>query len=265
MEVCVFLVSLCASCVGGICGIGGGVVIKPVLDAFGIMSVSAISFLSGLTALAMSSITVFRQRKLQLVDQKTGGLLGIGAILGGIAGNELFHAIKTAAGDDAFVGAVQASALGIITLATLIYSAYLRKRIKSYTVTSPAACILIGCFIGVSSSFLGIGGGPINLAVLYFAFSMDTKTAASTSLYMIVFSQSANLLSYFVKGSFPAVPLHYLALMILAGFLGGMIGSNICKKISAETTDRLFSILLALIILICVYNTWRFSCSPAVF
>ena len=39
----VFVVCLCASTVGGICGIGGGVVIKPLLDATGIMSVSTVS------------------------------------------------------------------------------------------------------------------------------------------------------------------------------------------------------------------------------
>ncbi len=259
MEACIFLVCLGASCVGGICGIGGGVIIKPVLDALGIMSVSAISFLSGLTVLAMSSVSVFRQRKLHLVDVRTGGLLGAGAVLGGIGGNALFQGIKDAAGNDAFVGMAQAAALGVVTLLTLAYSAWGRKRLPSYTVTSPAACVLIGVLIGASSSFLGIGGGPINLAILYFAFSMDTKTAASTSLYMILFSQAANLLTYLVKGTLPAVSLHYLALMVSAGLLGGALGANICKRASARTTDRLFSALLAVIILICMYNTWRFA------
>lgn len=259
MEVCVFLVSLCASCAGGICGIGGGVVIKPVLDALGVMSVSAISFLSGLTVLAMSSVSVFRQRKFHLVNVRTSGLLGVGAVLGGIGGNVLFQEMKSAAGNDAFVGMAQAAALGVITLLTLVYSVWLRERIRSYTVTSPAACVLIGAGIGAASSFLGIGGGPINLAILYFAFSMDTQTAASTSLYMILFSQAANLLSHLIKGTVPPVPLHYLVLMVSAGLLGGTIGSNICKRTSARTTDRLFSVLLVLIILICAYNTRRFA------
>ena len=39
----IILVSFLASVIGSICGVGGGVIIKPVLDAFGIMSVSAIS------------------------------------------------------------------------------------------------------------------------------------------------------------------------------------------------------------------------------
>ena len=46
MSSLIFLICLSASAVGGICGIGGGVIIKPVIDAMGIMSVSAISLLS---------------------------------------------------------------------------------------------------------------------------------------------------------------------------------------------------------------------------
>ena len=47
-------VSFGASVVGAICGIGGGVLIKPLLDAFGVLSVASISFLSGCTVLSMS-------------------------------------------------------------------------------------------------------------------------------------------------------------------------------------------------------------------
>ena len=32
----------------------------------------------------------------------------------------------------------------------------------------------IGLLLGIMSSFLGIGGGPINLAVLFFFFGMET-------------------------------------------------------------------------------------------
>ena len=53
MGIIVFAVCLAASVIGGICGIGGGVIIKPVLDAMGVMSVSALQFLSGLTVLGM--------------------------------------------------------------------------------------------------------------------------------------------------------------------------------------------------------------------
>lgn len=58
MVVLFFAVSFLASIAGAICGIGGGVIIKPVLDMFGLASVSTISFLSGCTVLAMSIYSV---------------------------------------------------------------------------------------------------------------------------------------------------------------------------------------------------------------
>lgn len=253
MGFLIFAVCLCASTIGGICGIGGGVIIKPVLDALGLMSVSAISFLSGISA-----ISVFRQRKLHLVEVRTGSLLAVGSIVGGIAGYSLFQAIRAAAQQDALVGMVQAILLGLVTLLTLVYSVFLRSRLRSYEVKAPAACIAIGCLMGLLSSFLGIGGGPINLAILYFAFSMTTKKAAANSLYIILCSQLANLVTYLVRGTVPAFPWPYLLIMA-AGFLGGMLGTRINRRISEKTTERLFSGLLAGIVLICVYNALRFA------
>ena len=48
MVLVFFTVSILSCTVGSICGIGGGVIIKPVLDATGIMGVSSISFFVGL-------------------------------------------------------------------------------------------------------------------------------------------------------------------------------------------------------------------------
>ena len=53
-----FLICFLASAVGAVCGIGGGVIIKPVLDAFGILDVETISFLSGCTVLSMTAYAV---------------------------------------------------------------------------------------------------------------------------------------------------------------------------------------------------------------
>lgn len=255
----IFLVCLAASAVGGICGIGGGVIIKPVLDAMGVMSVSAISFLSGLTVLSMSVISVVRQRGQRQVELRTGSLLALGAVAGGIAGNWVFHLVKNAAGQDAFVGMVQSAVLALVTLLTLVYSAWLRRRVPSFRVHSAAACVAIGGGMGVLSAFLGIGGGPINLAVLYFAFSMDTKKAAANSLYIIMFSQASSFATSVIQGTIPGFPWTYLQAMVPAGVLGGLLGSRVNRHLSVRQTDQLFSALLCVIILICIYNVRRFA------
>ena len=73
------LVSFGASIVGAICGIGGGVIIKPTLDAFGVLSVATISFLSGCTVLSMSCYSVIKAKMAgdSSVDTKTGTPLAI--------------------------------------------------------------------------------------------------------------------------------------------------------------------------------------------
>lgn len=259
MAFLIFTVCLLASVTGSICGIGGGVIIKPALDALGIMSVSAISFLSGLTVLSMSVISVFRQRKLQLVDFRIGSLLAMGAAAGGIMGNSVFHILKTAAGNDCFVGMIQALALALITLITLFYHVFLKKQLPSCRVYNAPACVAIGALLGVLSAFLGIGGGPINLAVLSFAFSFDAKKAAANSLYIIMCSQASSLLTSCIQQTVPDFPWVYLPFMVSAGVIGGLIGAGVNKKISAAAIDTFFSSLLCVIIMICLYNIRRFA------
>ena len=258
MGIIIFAICLAASTIGGICGIGGGVIIKPVLDALHIMSVSSISFLSGLSVLSMSVVSMIKQRKNHLVELRTGSLLALGAVLGGIAGNAIFQQLK-AMTQDQLVGMVQAIVLAIITILTLVYSAFLRSRLPSYQVHNPVATILLGLLMGVLSAFLGIGGGPINLAILYFAFSMDTKKAAANSLYIIMFSQASSFLTSCIQRTIPEFELIYLVLMVAAGILGGMLGAKVNKRISAATTDKLFAGLLLVIVFICFYNAWRFA------
>ncbi|MBR1583927.1 MAG: sulfite exporter TauE/SafE family protein [Clostridia bacterium] len=256
MILLIFAICLAASTVGGICGIGGGVVIKPLLDFIGLMPVSTVSFLSGLTVLAMACINVFKNRKGGELDGRRSLPLGVGAALGGVAGKQLFSALKAAVNADNTVGAVQAIVLGLLVLGTLLYMMN-RGRIQTKNVGGVLVPALIGLFLGVCSSFLGIGGGPMNLAVLYYFFSMDTKKAAVNSILVILISQIASLLMSVITGTVPAFNGGDLAAMVLAGALGGFLSARLHKKLSAQTTDRLFIALLIVIFAICVYNAVR--------
>ena len=255
----VFLICFFASIVGAICGIGGGVIIKPVLDAFGIMSVSAISFLSGCTVLSMTTYSVIRSKRsgASRIDQKTGFPLAVGAAIGGVFGKYLFQIIKNMSPDPDRVGAVQALCLLIVTLGTLIYTIK-KNQIRTRRVTNPAVCVGIGLFLGIMSSFLGIGGGPINLVVLFYFFSMDTKTAAENSLYVIFFSQLASLILSIVTGTIPDVSIGMLMLMVCGGICGGMCGRKVNKKLTETSVDKLFIGLMVLMILINIYNIYKF-------
>ncbi len=254
-----FIISFLSSVAGAICGIGGGVIIKPVLDMFGAGSVSAISFLSGCTVLSMSCYSVGKAMIAgdSQVNLKTGTPLAIGAAVGGVVGKSMFNTVKAMFANPDAVGGVQAICLAIITLGTLVYT--LKKQsIRTRKISGTAICLVIGLMLGICSSFLGIGGGPINLVVLYYFFSMDTKTAAANSLYIILFSQITSLLSTLITRTVPDFELITLVLMVAGGILGGIIGRKINKKIVSATVDKLFIFLMVIIIAISIRNAFVF-------
>ena len=252
-------VSFGASVVGAICGIGGGVLIKPILDAFGVLSVASISFLSGCTVLSMSCYSVLKARlsKESLVDLKTGTPLAIGAAIGGVTVKMMFQYLSDMFTNKDQVGAIQAVCLLIITLGTMIYT--LKKdQIKTLHVQNPLVCIAIGLVLGICSSFLGIGGGPINLVVLFYFFSMDTKTAAQNSLYIILFSQITSLVNTLITHTVPEFEVGLLILMVGGGILGGAAGRIVNKRMDVNMVNKLFIGLMAVIMLICAYNIYQF-------
>ena len=253
------LVSFLASVVGAVCGIGGGVIIKPVLDALDIAGVSTISFLSGCTVLSMSCYSVGKAFIAgdSLVDFKTGTPLAVGAAIGGFLGKNLFSLLRAMAAEPERVGGYQAICLAVITAATLLYTLY-ENRISTHHIQNPAACVCIGLILGIFSSFLGIGGGPINLVVLYFFFSMSTKAAAQNSLYIILISQITSLLTTLVTKSVPQFHPIWLIVMTLGGILGGMAGRKLNKRLRERQVRMLFKCLIALIIGISCCNTVRF-------
>ncbi|MBS6641365.1 MAG: sulfite exporter TauE/SafE family protein [Clostridiaceae bacterium] len=248
-------VSLAATMIGGISGVGGGVIIKPMLDAVSSMPVETVSFLSGCTVLAMTVTSTIRSRNDEVkIDQGRMVWLAIGAAVGGIAGKELFEALLAIGG--VTVSAAQQMLMILLTVGVLIYTLK-RSSIVSLNVTNRILCTVIGLFLGILSSFLGIGGGPINLAVLYYFFSMDTKTAALNSLYVILFSQSASFLNTVLRNTIPQFDWVILIAMILCGILGGNLGRSLSRRMSSSAIDKLFIGLLIVITGISCYNLWQ--------
>lgn len=257
----IFMVCLLASLAGAVCGIGGGVIIKPLLDALGILNVAQINFLSGCTVLSMAAYSVMKSKMSgkSRIRTNTSQPLAIGAAAGGIAGKQMFGWVTAISGNENLTGAVQAAVLLIVTFGTLIYMVY-QDKIQTMEIESRGICGLTGFALGIISSFLGIGGGPINLVMLYYFFSMETKEAAENSLYIIFFSQSASLIMSVLTGSVPEISFGLLALMIAGGIGGGICGRRWNKRLQKKTVEKLLSGLMLLMIFINIFNLYKFLC-----
>lgn len=265
-----FAVSILASVVGAICGVGGGVFMKPALDAVNVLPVNTITFLSTCTVISMTSYNVItaaintkKGGSENLIDWNLTTWLGIGSAIGGVLGKLIYSYIKSLFENKNTVGGYQAIALFIAVFLTLIYTLN-KKRCKGFQVKNPLLLLLLGFSLGTLSSFVGIGGGPMNLAVLFFFLSMPTKVAAQNSLYMILISQVASLIMTFVKHDVPKelyqnpeLGLWVMLIgMMICGVYGGIIGKKINKKMPTETVDKLFIILILVIMALCCWNAY---------
>ena len=258
-AIILFVVCILASSVGAVVGAGGGVIIKPVLDMIGLLPVSTVSFCSGCTVLGMSVCSLIRGRnngvKLQI---KTSTALAIGAVLGGLVGKWLFELVRNGFGDERMLGAIQAIFLTLITIGVFVYVCN-KDKLPSKHVKSFSAAIVIGVFLGIISSFLGIGGGTSNVAVLFFFFSMEAKEAAKNSLYIIIFSQISSIFTAIATASVPEFSWINLLCMVAGGIGGALIGAAISKKIDNKGVEKILKALLLVIIAIDFYNVLQYT------
>lgn len=258
-AIIVFFICFFASVIGSICGIGGGVIIKPLLDSLSVFPVPTINFLSSCTVLSMATYTVICSKcsRESQIEFHSTSILGVGSAIGGVIGNRTFRIAQVLCATPRQAGAMQAALLVVVLAATLIYTLN-KDRIRALHITSSLALLIIGAFLGGVSSFLGIGGGPFNLAFLSFFFSMGTKKAAENSLYIIFFSQLTNLFACVLSQTIPSFIVVYLLLMVCGGIAGGILGRYLNHKLASHTVDILFIGLIICMIFVNMYNFLSF-------
>ncbi len=257
MTIIIAITAFAATILGSISGIGGGVIIKPVMDAVVDMPAESVSFLSGTTVLTMTIVSLLRSRNGGVRIDSRGTMLAIGGAIGGFAGKMAFSSISSQASSPALVPYVQNIIMVILTASVFLYVLF-KARIHTKDIRNQAASAAIGLVLGILSSFLGIGGGPINIMLLSFCFSMDSKTSALTSLYIIFFSQTVSFISTAVEG-FPAFDPLLLAIMMVAAVGGATIGRSLSKRMDSRGVDILFMCMLVGITAISLYNAVRFG------
>jgi len=175
-----------------------------------------------------------------------------------VVGKLVFNSLGTILPDAELVGAAQAAVLIVLTAVVFVYTIR-RSSIQGLNVQAGAAKAGIGFVAGALWSFLGIGGGPFNLAILTFFFAMYAKPAAQASLFIIAFSQTASLVYSLAGGGIPEFAPVALIGMCVAAVCGSVVGRKVAKRVSASTIDRLYLFALVLIALICCYNFARFT------
>jgi uncharacterized membrane protein YfcA len=104
------------------------------------------------------------------------------------------------------------------------------------------------------STFLGIGGGPLNLAALNYFLEMNLKVASLYSLYIILFSQAAGFLLMLIMGTTPAFSWTVMTCAVAGGIGGGLLGRWMSRRIQEKGLLYLYTGVLIFVFVVAGVN-----------
>lgn len=247
-----FIVIVLANSVGSVSGMGGGVIIKPVLDLVGAHDVTSVSFYSAVAVFTMSIVSTTRQlKKGAKFDWKLLILVSIGAIVGGFSGNIAFDSFLIFFGDQRIVNLIQI----VLTIITLLFAfLYAKYNWKNFEFKNFLWYLGCGFTLGFLASLLGIGGGPINVSLLMLLFAMPIKQATFYSIATIFFSQFSKLITIASTTGFAQYDLTILYYVIPAAIIGGLVGARLSNVLSEKKVLVVFQSIIIVVLMINIFN-----------
>ncbi len=271
----IFVASVVAGGVGSLLGLGGGVIVVPILTlvlhlpiqyAIGASIISVIATSSGAAA------TYVRDR---LTNLRVGMFLEIATTLGAITGAyiatvvfgnvlyiifalvllySLYPTASRLIRDRMAVGAgardrhaeVVVASDGLATALNLgseFYDPAARRTVR-YGVRQVPLGFAIMYGAGIASGLLGIGGGVFKVLALDSAMGMPIKASSATSNFMIGATAAASAGIYFLRGDINPVIAGPVALGVLAG---SVIGTRLLARLAGGTVRLVFAVVLTLL------------------
>lgn len=263
-----FLGALAAGCLGALTGLGGGVIIIPLLTlGLGVDLHYAIG--AGLiSVMATSSGAAAAYVKEGITNMRLGLLLEIATTLGAVIAGAFL------------VNILPKSSLSILFGAILIFSAIMsfkRKtessqeqvpgpiadyfqlngsypnqgKITTYTVKNVVGGWFMMLFAGIMSGLLGIGSGALKVLAMDNVMRVPFKVSTTTSNFMIGVTAAASAVIYYQKGYIePGIA----APVMLGVLVGAMIGAKILMKAQTKWLKWGFSIVVTYIAIQMIYN-----------
>ena len=246
-------VILVATSLGAFVGLGGGVIIKPVLDFIGREPRMQVDFLSAAAVFTMSVVSTGKCIKLKKkFDVSIILFIAVGSIAGGWLGSAVMDFVGTLIAQQT-IRCIQAFVLAVLLTAV---SVYVGRCSYSFNIKNKFAVLLVGFVLGFFASFLGIGGGPINVAVLALFFSMNVKESAVYSVAIIFFSQLSKLITIFATSGIEPYAHQWKTLIFIlpAAVVGGFVGSSLNRKFDDKLIRKVFVTVMVCLVVLNIYN-----------
>ena len=244
---------LVAGGVGALAGIGGGIIITPMLAMYlGVPMHQAIGVsLMAVIATSTATSSVYVERGLSNI--RLGMTLEIATTLGAAA------AAVVAGYIDRRTLAVLFSLFLLYTAGSMVRKAWGSRHQKNETVVTEyevrryplglGASLLAGGFSGL----LGIGGGPIKVPIMYLFMGVPLRVAAATSNFMIGVTAATSAYIYYGRGD---IPLQIAAPIVIGVFAGSLLGARLASRVKTTYVLTLLIVVMAYLSASMLYKVW---------
>jgi uncharacterized protein len=222
----------------GFFGLGGGLLLTPVLLLLGTSPVVAIST-SLLFSIGTSVSSVYGHLALKNIIWKAALIIGASGIIGTQFARPLVLYL-----DEIGVGEIFLSIVYIILLSYFAYSLLRKKKKKERKPVSQKLSIFLyialGLFGGFMSAALGVGGGFIVVPLLVSMLNFEPRKAVGTSAVCIFMFVSVGFLSYTID-----VQIDYVigGILIVGALIGGQLGAKTTKLFKNEVIQKMLGLL----------------------
>jgi uncharacterized membrane protein YfcA len=262
-ELGIFAVSVVAGLIGALAGVGGGILVIPVLTfGFGVDIRLAVGA-SIVSVIATSSGAAAAYVRDRMTDMRVGMFLELATTTGAVCG-ALLAAIVAPAFLYVLLGvvllssaAMQVTRLGEETPPTgptsalaarlRLESSYPDRRLGrevSYSARRVPLGFALMWIAGVVSGLLGIGSGVLKVLAMDGAMRLPMKVSSATSNFMIGVTAAASAGIYLSRGDVDPRIAAPVALGVLAGAL---VGARLLQHISNRAVRLIFLPVLVVV------------------
>ncbi len=239
---------LAAGLLAGLLGIGGGVLMVPLLLLFGI-NVDQAAATSLLAILVTATTGSFQNWRMGYLQPKQVLLLAMPAIALVIVGAEFGELLTEH---------WRRAAFGTLLLANL-YLVSLKKRVVTTshhptTISPLTARLITGSASGFMAGLFGVGGGVIMVPLQILLMNTGMKNAVRNSLAVIALTSLVACIHNGLKGDI----VYGAGLSLgLGGLVGVQISARFLPKLPEHIVSLLFRILLCLLAAYVFWQAWQ--------
>jgi len=230
-----FAGGLIAGLAGGLFGVGGGVLLVPILTRFRLTQHQAHGTslaVIGFTALA--GIVIYGAAA--NVVWKTALIVGLGSIVTARYGARWATRIPAVRLRQAF-----ALFLAVVALRLLLFATPQRAVAEFALGPGIAFDLVLGGAVGLLAGFMGVGGGVLAVPAFTLFLGMSQQAAQGTSLAVIAFTGPAGAFEHARHGN---VIWRYVPILTLGAITGAPLASWLALRMPHATLVRAFALFL---------------------